>query len=296
MPRFTDEWVVDRTLFEFVNGGSCACCGFNHLFMPNGVAGMIHSISDLETDAAETEVYALQNSPWPPEMREQVWADRVRLRLKLKQSMSDYSDFWKQHGDDFVEWIKTTLTPKQLKKLLQVPRAEITDSLRSNYNIHSAFGIVLCAVTEQVANFSATSYEMDGIGSNEVEFEDELIFDKRGGFTLKILNQDKTVNEETLQVLLNRIQSLGNGKLLDRGVSTRILRDDDEDDDSGADEPDVVQESEKAAKPSFRSDRRIVRLLVARYWADALKKKYLKYNQDEKQVEGLEEKLLEENQ
>ena len=59
MPRFLDNWVVDRTMFEYVSGGTCACCGFPHLY-PNGVTGLINSISDLETDAAQAEVSALQ--------------------------------------------------------------------------------------------------------------------------------------------------------------------------------------------------------------------------------------------
>lgn len=244
---------------------------------------MINSISDMETDAANKEIQALENSPWPPEMRELVWADRVRLRHKLKKSMKEYHEFYEKHGEEFQEWIKNTLPPKQLKKILQVPRAEITDSLRTKYNIHSAFGIVLCAVTEQVANFSATQYNVDGIASEEVSFEEALIFDRRGGFTLKILNKDKSVNEETLQVLLNRIQSLAGGKLLDRKVSTRVVPE--VDNEGSADEPDASMQEENAAKPSFRSDRRIVRLLIARYWADALRAKYLKYKQENEGVE-----------
>jgi hypothetical protein len=31
--RFTDAWVVDRTLFEHINQGSCSCCGTVHAMM-----------------------------------------------------------------------------------------------------------------------------------------------------------------------------------------------------------------------------------------------------------------------
>jgi hypothetical protein len=217
-------------------------------------------------------------------MRNQVWADRVRLRLKLKNEMHALCHFWQNCGRDFAEWCATTLAPKQLEKLLQVPRAEITESLKTKYNIHSAFGIVLCAVTEQVANFTVTGYPVDGIGNAEVEFENALVFDRRGGFTLQILNKDKTVNQETLQILLNRIQSLGGPKLLDRGISKQM-----QDEGGGADN---FQE-ENEAKPSFRSDRRIVRLLVARYWADALKEKYMKYKQEQQVMELTVEEVTE---
>jgi hypothetical protein len=69
MPRFTDEWVVTKSLFEYTTGGSCACCSFPAIFDPNGLKGLINSVSDLETDAAENEFQSAQSSPWPPEMR-----------------------------------------------------------------------------------------------------------------------------------------------------------------------------------------------------------------------------------
>jgi hypothetical protein len=258
MPRFTDEWVVDRTVFEFVNGGSCACCGFSHFF-PN-VDSMITAISDLETDAAQAEIAA--HSPWPPEMREQVWADRVRLRQKMKQEMQVYQTFWDQHSKEFSEWCLTN--PKKLKQILQMPRSEVMEKMKTKYGIHSAFGIVVCTVTEQVANYSLTGYPTDAVGETETAFEESLVFDRRGGFTMKIVGKDASINEDTLQILLNRIQSLGGPKLLERGASKS--------DEGEAD--DGIQEGQKG--PSFRSDRRIVRLLVARHWADLLRNKYLK--------------------
>ena len=263
MPRFTDEWVVDRTVFEFVNGGSCACCGFSHFFP--SVESMITSISDLETDAAQAEISAF--SPWPPEMREQVWADRVRLRQKMRKEMDVYRDFWEQHGEQFSSWCKNHLV--FMKKLLQMPRSEVTEKVKTQYGIHSALGIVICTVTEQVANYSLTGYPLDAIGEAEGAFEKSLVHDRRGGLTMKIDRQDGSIDEEALQVLLNRIQSLGGPKLLERGESKS--------EEGGAD--DGVQEGRKG--PSFRSDRRIVRLIVARHWADALRNKYFKDIQKE---------------
>ena len=67
MPRFKDEWVVNKSLFEYTTGGSCACCSFA-FFDPDGIKGLISSVSDLETDAAEKEYQSIQRSPWPPEM------------------------------------------------------------------------------------------------------------------------------------------------------------------------------------------------------------------------------------
>ena len=88
MPRFTDEWVVTKSLFEYTVGGSCSCCSFPTLFDPNGLKGLISAVSDLETDAADAEFKSAQSSPWPPEMRDSVWADRVKVRFKMKKEIS----------------------------------------------------------------------------------------------------------------------------------------------------------------------------------------------------------------
>ena len=94
MPKFSDEWVVDKTLFDFVSGGSSSgCCG-RGFFIPDGIEGMINAISDLETDAANAEVKDSEQPPRPPDMRERVWSDRVRLRVKMKTEMNVYAIFW----------------------------------------------------------------------------------------------------------------------------------------------------------------------------------------------------------
>jgi hypothetical protein len=180
----------------------------------------------------------------------------------MRKEMDVYREFWEQHGEKFSQWCKNHL--RLMKKLLQMPRSEVMEKVKTQYGIHSAFGIVVCTVTEQVANYSLTGYSTDAIGEAESAFEESLVLDRRCGLTMKIVRQDGSIDEEVLQVLLNRIQSLGGPKLLERGVSKS--------EEGGAD--DGVQEGQKG--PSFRSDRRIVRLIVARHWADALRNKYLK--------------------
>ncbi len=294
MSRFNDEWVIDRTLFEYVNGGSCACCGFNY-FLPNGVDGLIQSMSDLETDAATQEISASANSPWPPELRQQIWADRLRLRHKLKQTLSKYRTFWNEHGEAFSQWCHHDLDVMAWKKILQLPRSELSELLRTQYNIHSAFRVVLDAIMEQVACFKLTNYPCDARGSSsESEFEKNLMFDRRGGFTLPIADATGVVNEHVVQIWLDRCKSLGGPKLLDRGPSTTRGRSksdgDDENDDEqqdddesgGADDGAGQQQStNNSSQPNhgFRSDRRLIRLLIARYWADVLIQKFLSSRQ-----------------
>lgn len=243
---------------------------------------MINAISDLETDAANAEIKASEQSPWPPDMREQVWSDRVRLRVKMKKEMGIYSSFWSQYGELFSEWC-LSLDPKILKKVFQIPRAEVIERVNTHYGIHSAFGKVLAAVTEQVAHFQDTKYPPDGRGDSEISFEKTLYYDRRGGFTLKIVDKEGNLKVDIIHIWLKRMESLGGPILLERTPKKT-------DNDEGAD--DAEEDSKNAAKPSFRMDRRVVRLLIARSWADALMRKFLATQSAD---EGLVEATSEDN-
>lgn len=282
MPRFSDKWLIDRVLFESVSGGSCACCGFQH-FLPGGTADLIAAVSDIDTDQVSKEVAALQDNPWPVELRDQVWADRVRLRQYLKKSMASYKSFWTEHGDGLMEWCRlqevTTLT-----RLVQLGRSEILEHVQKEYNIHSAYGVVLCAVTEQVAHFELTQYPPDARGAVEAEFEKVLSFDRRGGFTLPLRQKknSESVNEEVLQTWFSQMQALGGPKLLERGPSSRT-EDQNENDGEEGDVDGPAAAAPGGAGSSFQSDRRLIRLLIARYWADVFQKRYVAEQEEKKE-------------
>jgi len=232
--------------------------------MPGGVDDLIKAVSDLETDAANAEIRANSTSPWPSNMREEVWSDRVRLRHKMKKEMNNYKEFWNEHSVDFSEWCKTGIKAKSLHKMLQISRSEIVDCLRSKYGIHSAFGRVLESVAEQVARFKDTKYPTDARGESEILFEKNLAYDRRGGFNLRVKDKEGNLKEDILKIWLDRMQSLGGPSLLER--APRKVTSDDSEHDGDADDVEEIE----AATPSFRADRRVVRLLVARYWADEL--------------------------
>mmetsp|Transcript_18088 Transcript_18088/g.44996 ORF Transcript_18088/g.44996 Transcript_18088/m.44996 type:complete len:272 (+) Transcript_18088:53-868(+) len=263
MPRYSDQWLIDKTMFDYVQGGSCACCtGF--LFMPGGTAGLIRSMSEFETDAANAEVSALEKLPWPQDMKDEVWKERVRLRQYCKRNMVNYKSFWEDHGDAYKEWFQE-LPKKRLCRFFQLARTEVMERLQQQkFHMHAAFGTVLCAVTEQVAHFRVTNYPVDGRGDAEINFENVLVFDRRGGFTLR------DASEETREKWLVRHQTLGGPKLLERNA-----RKDDEDSDEEEEKEEEISGMNPDV-PSFRSDRRIIRLLIARAFADTIQEAFLK--------------------
>lgn len=156
---------------------------------------------------------------------------------------------------------------------------------------HGAFGMVLSAVLEQVANFKVTKYPIDGRRAEEIEFEKILSFDRRAGFIIPITKLDDSnspvIADNALQVFLNMIVSLGDQKLIARGpknaVSSGVENDanDDEDEDGDSDISKVVVKSSVNSGPSFRHDRRTLRLLIARYWANQLMSKLKAYQSPE---------------
>jgi hypothetical protein len=290
MPRYRDNWLIDRVMFDYLSGGSCACCGLAYnLFLPNGTADLIAAMSDLESDQARREVASLNSpkNPWPKDLQDQVWADRVRLRQRMKKDMPSYATFWREHGKACRGLITTAhrapTTTALLKRMFQVSRSEISLVLSERYSIHSAYGVVLCAALEQIAYFGLTEYEPDApADSVEAEFESVLVFDKRRGFTLKHLGDmdptdaSKSDGTDALEVFLSRFDSLGGPTLLERPRRRRKnATDDDSDDDlDDAAADSAVTSTAVASEPGFQSDRRILRLFIARYFADQLMAKY----------------------
>ena len=317
MSRFSDNWLLDKVMFDYVQGGSCACCGFPHLFAPGGLEGLINAMSDLETDSKTQEINAAKASPWPEDMRDQIWGDRLLLRFKMKKEMKDYRNFLEEVVKDEAASKNVTnnncdetnvaiqdaipilhhfctnqLSPYELKELFQLQRSGLTEILKSKYKITSAYAIVFCAVVEQLSNFHHTGYGVDAppccnqdFDNEEELFENVLNYDSRvQGFNLGVAEniiiedseEEWKVDEKILGVFLKRMISLAGPTLLARAARVENNSHGDNNDDSSddGDDKDDGQSDYTNNKPSFRSDRRVARLMIARYWADRLIEKY----------------------
>lgn len=278
-------------------------------------------MSDLETDSKTHEINAAKISPWPEDMRDQIWGDRLLLRFKMKKEMKDYRGFLEEvvaaanNGDtksnidddddetiiniqDAIpilhQFCTKHLTPYDLHQIFQLQRSDLTEILKSKYKITSAFAIVFCSVVEQLANFDLTGYGVDAppscddssVDDSEELFETVLKYNSRGpGFHLdvatNIIEEDSEeewkVNDEVLNIFLKRMLSLAGPTLLARAPKS-VADNDDEDEEEGGKNSETEKENEQSdtsnSKPSFRSDRRVARLMIARCWTDRLIEKY----------------------
>lgn len=292
-------------------------------------------MSDLETDSKTHEINAAKLSPWPDDMRDQIWGDRLLLRFKMKKEMKDYRAFLEEvvkdnnnatgannyevdnkHEDDdecnrkiqdaipiLLQFCTTQVNPDELHRIFQVKRSDLTEILKSKYKITSAYAVVFCSVVEQLANFHLTGYGVDAppcyycndgpsgggdVDDSEELFEKLLNYNGNGiGFNLEvarnIIREDSeeewNVNEEVLTTFLKRMASLAGPTLLAR--AQKVTRDEDDEksnndsiDDENEKDDEQSGTSGNNKKPSFRSDRRVARLMIARCWADRLIEKY----------------------
>ena len=165
------------------------------------------------------------------------------------------------------------MTIDELYDLFTLSRDELVSMLKSKYNLCSFYTVVFSTVAQQLEHFEMTGIGLDApeLSDNtaEVEFERKLKFDARGrGFYMNVVNRkDDSINETVLRIFLNRMVSLAGPTLL-------LCSDLDEkrhSDGTGS----------NGDSPSFKSDRRVIRLIIARCWADKLLKRYTAINNNE---------------
>jgi hypothetical protein len=366
MPRFTDSWVVDKVMYTYVNnngGASCLCCGAGttggivgqRLFLfsdGSGFEGVVNAMSDLETqDDVDHEIHAANLSPWPSELRDRIWTDRLSLRFKMKRERKVYRAFFeKVLADEYAndpypndgnavknennaslssssqhdiniqnaisilhKFCRHELSPTQLHQIFQpLSPSSLVEMVKRKYKIGPAFSVVLGAVEDQVVNFKITGYgtdaaafyrqsdssskgrnskddEDDKSNCSEEEFEKQLEFKK--GFYLNIamqIDHDRDVdseqwfvNDKVLVMFLRHMTSLASRTALlsrtKRRNSCQVGNSDTVDGERIVESNRIscsINSNKRSFVPSFRSDRRVIRLLIARYWADRLIEKY----------------------
>ena len=283
MPRFTDSWVVNNTMFIYLQEGvACICCApqsFN-LFSPEKepIEAMIRSLDDFTDDEKEAEIRAMKTSPWDEDMTRQIWGDRGLLRWRMKKEIGRYRSFFEgivrdsncasAHQISVVEKLHhfcvNSMTAQELNNLFQLSREELLDILKTKYKICSFYSVVFSTVVEQLEHFELTEIGADASkhhdNISESDFEKDLKFSKRNcRFCMDIVDMDKgdecRINDVLLRRFLNRMVNLADPTLL-------LCSSPSEENYSGS------------KNPTFRSDRRVIRLIIARCWADKLMNRY----------------------
>ncbi|OQR87353.1 hypothetical protein ACHHYP_09086 [Achlya hypogyna] len=194
------------------------------------------ALADLCSDWETDDEERESFSPWPTFIHEDVQTQRALIRLRLKAHMPAYTTFWADYGDAFSQWWDAQ-APTTKYRLFQLQDADVKSYVHTHGDVHGPYSIVLATVTEQIKQFDQTGYS-DGRVPAELAFERHLRFEK-GAFTLDaayLASTDPTSNFCAL------VQHLGGPRLL--------------------------------PSHSFRSDRRVVRIVLARIFADSVIRKF----------------------
>lgn len=276
MPRFTDEWVLNKILFECTTNSSCICCITTYSsFLPDGVNSLISSVSDLEPDVADLEQKS--ESLLTPEMKEAIWGDRVRVRFRMKKEISKYSTFLRdclRNDFNILKEFCLGIGFHELNNLCQISKKSLTDTFCVKYDMNPIYHTVICAVSEQLANFNLTNYVLDSKSKEEENFERILKYNESCGFHLNFktyIDEDgyvgvHQIDLKVLDIFVKVIcHWLTGPKLLEKGSSSTVLKD-------IYDRKSIERHSKLGNR--FRCDRRLIRLMIARYWADCIIEKY----------------------
>ena len=87
------------------------------------------------------------------------------------------------------------------------------------------------------------------------------------------MNNDIIICDNVLRMFFDRMETLGGPSLLARAPKKVKSTYDSENEDQSFEENDTNSNN----GPSFRLDRRVIRLIIARYWATQLIQKFNKY-------------------
>ena len=172
--RYADAWVVDASMYAHFKSG-CICAAAASVEdekdgirpkLPVAVAASIKLCRDLPQSQAMAEA---ESTPWPPEVREEVWRDRVIFRRLLRNIRSKIVT-------------ASSGTKKLMQKLLCDPSAlsglsghhviagsHIKSFLEENFP--GFYGTVLLKLLQQIAVFSLTGMSCDGTSEAEHAFE-----------------------------------------------------------------------------------------------------------------------------
>jgi hypothetical protein len=236
-------------------------------------------------------------SPWPRFMQDEIWADRVKFRRMLKEGMGKYRDLYETHGPAFVEWWMG-MAPSERKRVFQMPNEELRVQFSTVFDFKTAYQVVMCSVLEQVTKFGDTGYKADGATDCEIFLEEHLRFTK-GAW---VVTEELYSSDEGCDMFFGMLMQLGGNHLLP--VRPRELRkkaadakraaeassstgasnrEEDDDEDNAEDDVGGEGDESKSGKPeagsqSFRADRRLVRLLIFRYYADMAWNRFKRFN------------------
>lgn len=222
-------------------------------------------------------------------MKAEIDRDRLNVRLRLKATLPRYQAFAAEHSEGFGVWWATLPLPRK-QGICVMPVAEVPVIYSTELDVRNTYGTVrmegqecrpfhgigacgpnpsthrlpphqlLSAVLEQVRRFPETGYAPDGATAAEAAFEAALVV-KQGAFIL------------TPEYLEPPRSFLDLVRLFVGGPKLLLPHPKRSSESGGISGNKSISSTETS---SFRGDRRLLRVMIARYIVDRAVRQYEK--------------------
>ena len=246
----------DSMLLACLTDSGCSCCSMAAVSF--SLASLLDQCTDIDTDAKEAALLPTANA-WPLPIRESIWQDRLTFRQLLKQQTRTLNT--RLAATSTPPLNPTQLTPATLVGAYRFTLQQLHIALR-RYPFSPPYTHLLHALLTQLLHGEQAGLEADEEGETRAErlFAYCLYYDEQAA--------EVSVDDEYFHLQEagwhERLHETLKGKLLPKKEKRP---EGEEDRGRTASEAGSVQ---TATMQSFRSDRRLLRLLVFRLGVERL--------------------------
>jgi hypothetical protein len=198
MKSYTDEWVEDSVLMNFLSASGCTCCTLSS--QTTLLRSYVQQCSDLDTDSEGRDAIIKAHTLWPIDISMDIWRERIQFRGLLKATVKQWlpiiskddviistqQHYHHQQQQQQEQQVKTNVAPTFLQyweNLLPVQRQEFfnftTSFLHSTLKasqISNHYFSLLRFLLIQLSQFPRTKMNLneESGSSNEHSFASHL--------------------------------------------------------------------------------------------------------------------------
>ena len=167
MPRFTNEWLIDASLYSHFKG--VPCCG-PAATPPETVSDTIAALVHLCDDVPATEI--MQESlvsPFPDDIKDDVWRARVLFRRVVLRACTQFNETSATTKTLLAQRIHHYLAQQGTANIVTLRLHRLTNRLAKDFP--SFYGALLTNMLTQIASFHVTGLAPDGVTPEEISWE-----------------------------------------------------------------------------------------------------------------------------
>ena len=166
MPRFTNEWLIDASLYSYFKG--VPCCGppaTPPTTVSDTVQNAVHLCPDLPTQELLQEALV---SPFPDDIKDETWRDRVLFRRVVVRACMQFNEMSAATNNTMLEQLELVLKENHHNQATLIAQRQERLAKRIHKDFPSFYGTLLVHMLKQLECFSVTGLAPDGVTSEEL--------------------------------------------------------------------------------------------------------------------------------